>query len=183
MTLFFSMGLANLICIGLYQAASGWFPVQSDVSDTGTSDSASMTRTEEYVDAQLDIYLWVLVGISIFGILLNLFPPLSNFVERLKLESVDDDTSSSVTSLESSSNDGSTIHRHQEGQEEQRHAIGKSCELSASQLQKLDRGDVSEKLTKLEKISRSESTSESMSVSTPTNNSNMDFETIDLESK
>ena len=161
MTLFFSMGLASLISIGLYNAASGWFPVQSDVSDTNTSDSTSMTRTEEYVNAQLDNYLWVLVGISIFGIILNLLSPVKNFVERLKIESVDDDAASASTPPFKKDHKNRQI---------------RDCDdTTASQHQIIDSDDVSETLPELEKTSGSVSTSESISLSTSASNSNMEL--------
>mmetsp|Transcript_58138 Transcript_58138/g.142127 ORF Transcript_58138/g.142127 Transcript_58138/m.142127 type:complete len:242 (-) Transcript_58138:1448-2173(-) len=103
MTLFFSMGVSNFICIGLYNAASGWFPAQT------SDDDSTTTRTKAYVNAEIDEYLWVLVGISALGIVINFLPAVTNFVERLKSESLD-------ASLETSPSQSS---HHAEEEEEE----------------------------------------------------------------
>lgn len=70
--LFFIGGLPSLICIGLYNACSPWFPKGDDSSSL-----------EAYSKSQLYNYLWVLFGICVFGIVFNLLPPVKNWVQRV----------------------------------------------------------------------------------------------------
>lgn len=91
--LFLTGGLSNYICIGLYNVCSAWFPNDADASST----------LEAYAKSDLDNYLWVLFGISIFGIVLNVSPPIKNWVERLVFESLEATAMSEITdSFESS---------------------------------------------------------------------------------
>ena len=55
-------------CIGIYNSCKAWFP----------SDATSM---EQYTSSQVYKYLWVMIGISGFGILFNLLPPVANWQE------------------------------------------------------------------------------------------------------
>merc|ERR1712238_93686 len=48
-----------------------------------------MGGVENYVDSQMNKYLWVLFGISCFAILFNLLPPVKNWLERLRFESLE----------------------------------------------------------------------------------------------
>jgi dipeptide/tripeptide permease len=73
--LFLTGGLSNYICIGLYNGCSAWFPIDSSL--------------EAYATSKLDNYLWVLFGIAIFGIFLNIAPPVKNWVERLVFEALE----------------------------------------------------------------------------------------------
>lgn len=84
--LFLTGGLSNYICIGLYNACSMWFP---------NEDAAS--SLEAYATSELNNYLWVLFGISIFGILLNVAPPVKNWVERLVFEALEATAMSELT--------------------------------------------------------------------------------------
>lgn len=67
--LFVLGAISNFICIGIYNACSGWFP-------------ANATVEEEYATSTVYKYLWVLIGVAIFGILFNLLPPVTNWLER-----------------------------------------------------------------------------------------------------
>jgi len=66
--LFVFGALSNFICIGIYNSCKAWFP----------SDATSM---EQYTSSQVYKYLWVMIGISGFGILFNLLPPVANWQE------------------------------------------------------------------------------------------------------
>lgn len=66
--LFVLGAVSNFICIGIYNSCKSWFP----------SDATSV---EQYASSQLYNYLWILIGISGFGVLFNLLPPVANWVE------------------------------------------------------------------------------------------------------
>jgi POT family proton-dependent oligopeptide transporter len=89
--LFFSIGLANFICVGLYYICGQWFPtstIPTTVTTTiaGPTTTTMMGRTEAYAESELQKFMMVLLGIATFGIILNLSPPIKNWVERLRLE-------------------------------------------------------------------------------------------------
>lgn len=65
--LFFIGGVSNFICIGLYQGCAHWFAEGAGVA--------------AYSESKVYNYLWVLIGISIFGIVINLLPPVKNYFE------------------------------------------------------------------------------------------------------
>ena len=67
--LFVLGAISNFICIGIYGACKDWFP-------------ANATVEEEYAASTVYNYLWALFGIAIFGILFNLLPPVTNWLER-----------------------------------------------------------------------------------------------------
>lgn len=67
--LFVLGAISNFICIGIYGACKDWFP-------------ANATVEEEYAASTVYNYLWVLFGIAIFGILFNLLPPVTNWLEH-----------------------------------------------------------------------------------------------------
>jgi dipeptide/tripeptide permease len=71
-----TLGIASYTCVGLYNACSHWFP-------SGSSDT-SENLTEDYANSKLENYLWLLFGIAIFGILINIFPPVKKWVEGLR---------------------------------------------------------------------------------------------------
>lgn len=66
--LFVVGAVSNFICIGIYNYGKSWFP----------SDATSV---EQYASSQVYNYLWILIGISGFGGLFNLLPPVANWVE------------------------------------------------------------------------------------------------------
>ena len=74
-------GLPNLICIGLYQACSAWFE-----NSIGTS---SISHLDEYATAKVTRYFWLLFGICIFGVWLNLLPQVREFVESIEDKATD----------------------------------------------------------------------------------------------
>lgn len=80
--LFLGNGLASFVCIGLSQALASWFPVHQ-------SDPSSIQITQDYVDSDLRNYLWVLFGIIIFGVIVNMLPPIKNWVEQLRGDALD----------------------------------------------------------------------------------------------
>lgn len=69
LNLFLVGAVPNFISISLYNACSSWFPVNN-------TDVA-------YSTSKVYNYLWVLFGLSVFGVLINLFSPVKNWVERV----------------------------------------------------------------------------------------------------
>jgi dipeptide/tripeptide permease len=86
--MFLSVGLANFISTGLYGACSAWFP----------QNTVGSSKTEQYVEADLQKYMWLLFGIGVGGTILNLLPPVRNWVERLRRDAM-----RATASMESSS--------------------------------------------------------------------------------
>ena len=74
-------GIPNLLCIGLYRACEGWF--RNSHGDT------NIQHVEDYVTANVAKYFWVLVGILVFGIVLNTRPAVRTFVESVEKKAAD----------------------------------------------------------------------------------------------
>ena len=90
----------DCISIGLYNACSTWFPSGNDGADD----------LQSYANSQIYNYLWVLFGISVFGVLINLFPPVKNWVEsthhkasELRAERTTTESSFSIEHIQGSS--------------------------------------------------------------------------------
>ncbi len=66
------------LSLTLYKACATWFPAGTDSSLEGTLKAYSVSK--------LYSYLWVLVGISVLGIIINLLPAVSNWVEKVSKE-------------------------------------------------------------------------------------------------
>ena len=67
-------GIPNALCIFLYQACRGWFR-NSTYGDT------NIQHIDDYATAHVANYFWVLVGILLFGVLLNVLPAVRDLVE------------------------------------------------------------------------------------------------------
>jgi POT family proton-dependent oligopeptide transporter len=74
-------GIPNAICIILYQTCSGWFR-----NHRGTT---SIQKIEDYTTAHVGNYFWVLVGILILGVILNLLPCIREFVDSVERQASD----------------------------------------------------------------------------------------------
>jgi hypothetical protein len=70
--LFLGNGLASFIQIGL-----AWFPTKEG------------TPTEAYVNSKINYFLYIFLGVAIFGILINILPAVKNWVEQLKDDALD----------------------------------------------------------------------------------------------
>ena len=79
--LFVTTGLANFICVGLNQIFASWFP----------SDSSS-SSINDYANSQMGLYFMVLLVIQLIGIGINLIPFVRNWVERLRKDASDAET-------------------------------------------------------------------------------------------
>lgn len=74
-------GLPSVFCIMLYQACRPWF-----MNDNGRTQ---ITYLSEYSTAHVYKYFWVLFGISLIGVLVNILPPVRRFVESIEERAID----------------------------------------------------------------------------------------------
>jgi len=90
----FMMGsLPSLICIGIKSGVNGWFPVSPPENVTYTH----MEITKAYVESDIVNYFWILFGIVlVFGVFLNLLPPVKNFVESIVSNALDLDMTANL---------------------------------------------------------------------------------------
>ena len=75
-------GLPNFICILLYYACQSWFTNQRD----GTTNIQSIS---DYSTAQVKNYLWVLLVIMLLGVVVNLLPPVRDYVQSIEEKAAD----------------------------------------------------------------------------------------------
>jgi proton-dependent oligopeptide transporter, POT family len=69
-------GLPNMLCIFLYNVCSKWFQ---------NSEGTTNIRTiKNYTEAQVGKYFWVLFGISLLGVVVNLMPSVRDWVDKLE---------------------------------------------------------------------------------------------------
>jgi len=88
--LFLIGAVPNFICIALYNACGEWFPQGNDATTEATM--------EAYKSSQLHNYLWVLVGISAFGIFINVLPPVKNWVEGIHRRAIENNLAGATLS-------------------------------------------------------------------------------------
>jgi proton-dependent oligopeptide transporter, POT family len=69
-------GIPNIICIGLYRVCETWAFTSATRGDTNIQHLA------DYATARVDRYFYVLLGILLLGIVLNLHPAVRQFVQR-----------------------------------------------------------------------------------------------------
>lgn len=69
-------GIPNFLCIGLYHIGARWF--QNSKGNTNISE------LEDYVTAKVSIYFWVLFGISLMGVGINLLPSVKEWVASIE---------------------------------------------------------------------------------------------------
>ncbi|KAL3916479.1 MAG: hypothetical protein SGILL_005157, partial [Bacillariaceae sp.] len=78
MNQFLSLGLASFICVAMNNACASWFPQSSDGAN----------RTEMYAESEMGKFLWVPFGITVIGVLVNIFPPIKDWAESLHQEAI-----------------------------------------------------------------------------------------------
>lgn len=80
----FMMGsMSGFICNGIQAGASSWFPVYPH-------KATDLEKTQAYVDSNVNSYYWILFAVVlIFGVGLNLLPPVKNWVERIVVDAQD----------------------------------------------------------------------------------------------
>jgi len=75
-------GIPNVLCIMLYQACQGWFR-------NSRSGDTNIQHIEDYTTAHVSRYFCVLVGILVFGIIINLLPSIRDYVDSVEKEAAD----------------------------------------------------------------------------------------------
>jgi proton-dependent oligopeptide transporter, POT family len=68
-------GIPNILCIALYQACEKWAFTSTRRGDT------NIQHLPDYATAHVDRYFYVLLGILLFGMMLNLHPTICQFVQ------------------------------------------------------------------------------------------------------
>ena len=81
MNLFCVGGIPNVLCIFLYQACRGWF--------NNSRGKAKINHIEDYASAHTNYYFWVLLGISLLGVIVNLLPSVRDFVQGIEDKATD----------------------------------------------------------------------------------------------
>ena len=81
--LFMMSSLPGFINNGIVVAVRGWFPVTKN-------SNSPIENTGLYVNSRVGDYFWILVTlVFIFGVGMNLLPPVKNFVERVVNNAID----------------------------------------------------------------------------------------------
>jgi len=74
--LFMVGGLPNVFCIMLYNACRHWF--------LNSGGEAHIHKLEDYATAKVVNYFWLLEGIALFGVMINILPPISKWVAGIE---------------------------------------------------------------------------------------------------
>ncbi|KAL7539384.1 hypothetical protein ACHAXR_011100 [Thalassiosira sp. AJA248-18] len=74
--LFMVGGLPNVFCIGLYNICRAWF--------LNSRGEAHIHKLEDYVTASVVNYFWLLEGITLLGVIVNLSPWVKNWVASIE---------------------------------------------------------------------------------------------------
>lgn len=69
-------GLPNMLCIILYNVCRKWFQ--------NSEGTANIRTIKNYTEAQVGKYFWVLFGISLLGVVVNLIPSVRDWVDKLE---------------------------------------------------------------------------------------------------
>jgi proton-dependent oligopeptide transporter, POT family len=70
-------GIPNLFCMLLFHICRDWFR-------NSINGSMNITRVDEYVTAHVSHYFVVLLVILVFGIMINVYPPICNYVDGVE---------------------------------------------------------------------------------------------------
>jgi len=101
--LFLIGGIPNFISTGLFNACSSWFQDSSGSDTFSTNSTAEFMK--EYSETKIYNYFWVLWGICLFGVILNLLPPVKRWVQRVEDNAKDRNLQSQLNNNVSESND------------------------------------------------------------------------------
>jgi len=74
--LFMVGGLPNVVCLGLYNACREWF--------LNSRGEAHIRKLDDYASAKVVNYFWLLEGIALFGVIINILPPIKNWVSSIE---------------------------------------------------------------------------------------------------
>lgn len=69
-------GLPNVLCLFLYQGCKGWFQ--------NSRGNGSIHRLEDYVTTSVDKYFFVLFGVALLGVFINVLPSIKLFVDNVE---------------------------------------------------------------------------------------------------
>lgn len=72
---FLVAGFPQFLATGLYNAFGRWFPTDSSLG--------------AYTESRVNDYLWVIFGISMLGVLVNLLPPVKRWVDKVQQNATD----------------------------------------------------------------------------------------------
>jgi proton-dependent oligopeptide transporter, POT family len=101
---FLSFGLSSFICVALNNAFSDWFPKQPSADG-----SAGDTATELYAESEMGKFLWVIFGITLLGIVVNVFGPVKRWAESLHQDAIQATTAAALTSSSHGSADSADL--------------------------------------------------------------------------
>jgi POT family proton-dependent oligopeptide transporter len=71
-------GIPNMLCLALYHIGAQWF--------TNSKGTRNISEIEDYVEARVGNYFWVLFVICILGVIVNLLPGVTNWVASIEQE-------------------------------------------------------------------------------------------------
>jgi POT family proton-dependent oligopeptide transporter len=71
-------GLPNVLCLALYHIGAQWF--------TNSKGTRNISKIEDYVEARVANYFWVLFVICVLGVIVNLLPGVTNWVASIEQE-------------------------------------------------------------------------------------------------
>ena len=74
--LFMVGGAPNVFCIMLYNACRSWF-----INSHGT---ANIHKLEDYSSAKVVNYFWLLEAVALFGVIINILPPVRQWVASIE---------------------------------------------------------------------------------------------------
>lgn len=80
--LFMVGGVPNVFCIMLYNACGSWF-----INSRGT---ANIHKLIDYSSAKVVNYFWLLEAVALFGVFVNILPPIKEWVERIEEAALED---------------------------------------------------------------------------------------------
>lgn len=69
-------GLPNVLCIFLYQGCKAWFQ--------NSRGGSGIHRLQDYVTTKIDYYFWVLLGICLLGVIMNVIPSVRDYVASVE---------------------------------------------------------------------------------------------------
>jgi POT family proton-dependent oligopeptide transporter len=67
-----------VLCLALYHIGAQWF--------TNSKGTRNISRIEDYVEARVANYFWVLFVICVLGVIVNLLPGVTNWVASIEQE-------------------------------------------------------------------------------------------------
>jgi hypothetical protein len=113
LNLFLTIGIADFICVAICQLFEFLFPKESTSLDPAeiyaTSEiwfpkendtSLESNRTEEYDNSEMGLFFLLLLGIQLFGTIINVIPTVSNWVEGVRREASKAEAEASAAMIE-----------------------------------------------------------------------------------